>query len=126
MTRLGITLGLVMLLAQDPPKGETPKQETPPAEPSTAYVALTGGNEGGVRYANNMEDYALRYIEDHRLLEPGEQIVRGLSGLGRRVVVWFVAFLCHRDSAGWRLCITASHRESSANPPDRFHNEYSI
>lgn len=33
------------------------------------------GPEGGVRFANNMEDYALEYIEDQNLLETGEQIV---------------------------------------------------
>ncbi|MEO0538807.1 MAG: hypothetical protein AAF215_33730 [Cyanobacteria bacterium P01_A01_bin.123] len=33
------------------------------------------GPEGGVRFANNMEDYALEYIEDQNLLQTGEQIV---------------------------------------------------
>ncbi len=38
-------------------------------------AAMTGGAEGGTRYANNMERYALRHIQEHRLLEPGESIV---------------------------------------------------
>lgn len=33
------------------------------------------GPDGGVRFANNMEDYALEYIEDQNLLQTGEQIV---------------------------------------------------
>ncbi|MBE7385611.1 MAG: hypothetical protein F6J95_029960 [Leptolyngbya sp. SIO1E4] len=37
------------------------------------YFAL--GPEGGVRFANNMEDYALEYIEAQNLLQTGEKIV---------------------------------------------------
>jgi hypothetical protein len=36
---------------------------------------LGGGAEGGVRYANTMEDYAVEYNAAHGILEPGEQIV---------------------------------------------------
>jgi hypothetical protein len=36
---------------------------------------MTGGAEGGVRYSNNMEQYALDYIEQHGMLAPGERIV---------------------------------------------------
>lgn len=38
-------------------------------------AAFTGGAEGGTRFANNMEPYALDYIREHGLLEPGESIV---------------------------------------------------
>lgn len=38
-------------------------------------LMMTGGNEGGVRYENNMEEYALEYVQQHGLLEPGERIV---------------------------------------------------
>jgi hypothetical protein len=38
-------------------------------------IAMTGGAEGGVRYPNNMEQYALDYIEQHGVLLPGERIV---------------------------------------------------
>ena len=37
------------------------------------YFSL--GPEGGVRLANNMEDYALEYIEANDLLQPDEQVV---------------------------------------------------
>lgn len=37
------------------------------------WLAL--GPEGGVRLGNQMESYALEYIEKHRLLEEGEQII---------------------------------------------------
>ncbi|MEM9189455.1 MAG: hypothetical protein AAGF12_09785 [Myxococcota bacterium] len=38
-------------------------------------VVLTGGHQGGVRYANTMEAYAIEYLADHRILEPGESVV---------------------------------------------------
>jgi hypothetical protein len=40
-----------------------------------SLMTMTGGNEGNVRYANNMERYASRYIEEHRILDPGERLV---------------------------------------------------
>ncbi len=39
-----------------------------------AFTVMTGGAEGGTRYANNMEGYALDYIREHDILEPGETI----------------------------------------------------
>jgi hypothetical protein len=38
------------------------------------------GNQGGVRYANNPEQYALDYIAAHNLLEPGERMVAYYDG----------------------------------------------
>jgi hypothetical protein len=38
-------------------------------------VYLSMGPEGGVRLSNNMEDYALEYIESQDLLEPDETVV---------------------------------------------------
>jgi hypothetical protein len=34
-----------------------------------------GGREGGVRLSNNMESYALEYIEDYAILSDSEQLV---------------------------------------------------
>lgn len=45
---------------------------------SSILLVLSGcgvKKEGGVRLANEMEDYALDYIEKHEILEPGESIV---------------------------------------------------
>ena len=38
-------------------------------------VWLMTGDEGGTRMANEMETYAVEYIEQHNLLKPGEEIV---------------------------------------------------
>ncbi|MGE0785426.1 MAG: hypothetical protein AB7S26_07050 [Sandaracinaceae bacterium] len=38
-------------------------------------MVLGGGNEGGVRYANNMESYAVSYNESQRILRPGETLI---------------------------------------------------
>jgi hypothetical protein len=38
-------------------------------------LLMTGGSEGGVRYTNNMEDYAAEYVQQHGLVAPGERIV---------------------------------------------------
>ena len=46
-----------------------------PAVMCGGLLLLTGGNEGGVRYSNNMEDYAAEYVQQHGLLAPGEQLV---------------------------------------------------
>lgn len=46
-----------------------------PALMCGGLLLMTGGNEGGVRYANDMEDYAAEYVRQHGLLAPGEQIV---------------------------------------------------
>ena len=40
-----------------------------------SFIYLSLGPDGGVRFANNMEDYALEYIEDQNLLQTGEKIV---------------------------------------------------
>lgn len=64
----GIPLGLIVLLFFG----------------AIAYFAT--GPEGGVRLTNNMEDYALEYIEEHELLADGEKVIAyydvtvGLSG----------------------------------------------
>lgn len=37
-------------------------------------VWLGSGPESGVKLANDMDDYALNYLEEHELLEPGEEL----------------------------------------------------
>lgn len=36
---------------------------------------LLSGPEGGVRVASNMEEYAVEYVDEHGLLEPGEELI---------------------------------------------------
>jgi len=38
-------------------------------------IWLCSGPEGGVRLTNEMDKYALEYIQKHKLLEPGEGIL---------------------------------------------------
>jgi hypothetical protein len=37
-------------------------------------VWLGSGPEGGVKLANQMDDYAIEYIDEHHLLQPGEEL----------------------------------------------------
>ncbi|MGP1384223.1 MAG: hypothetical protein ACTS2F_11740 [Thainema sp.] len=53
----GIPLGLIVLLF------------------TGAIVYFSMGPEGGVRLANNMEDYALEYIDDQNLLTDNEKVI---------------------------------------------------
>src|SRR4030042_335923 len=39
------------------------------------FIWLSSGPEGGVRLSNEMEDYALEYIQTHKLLNPTETLI---------------------------------------------------
>jgi hypothetical protein len=38
-------------------------------------IWLSGGRESGVKYANEMDKYALTYLSDHKILIPSEELI---------------------------------------------------
>lgn len=39
------------------------------------FIWATSGPEGGVLFNNEMEEYAIKYIEEHKILNDGEEII---------------------------------------------------